>query len=454
MKLHLARLVTAIGSLAFAIPAFAQLQQNGTMWGVDYVLNPDTTHLLLPARSISTDPGIVTNLRWATQQPALVVVSQENPFVATDFIGSLMKRSSQPVQTISLWTPREKAMRPIYTGKGLYLISFDAVPNSNFGLLNFYKGDEQQVQLIPLNGGTAKSTKIPEDVSGQIIVSKSRPWAMLIASKFVGKIAQVSTYILNLQDGEWMETYNTKEQSFSYSGVLYLEKEDQVALALRGVNGQEGQTAVIDPTSGRVANILPFESFQALWNEQRKTPHTSLYRAISTRERTAPGRSPTDVLRVTIKPDLVAGGGAPASFYLQGVTTGEVSGDDKYLALVSSNMVGIREFAQTKTDGFKALMAQYEAQTLLSATKQVGIAFIMYSADNGDKFPSSESWQFELQAYLKDKEMMVGFDFKLGGKSLVGIEDPAKTVLGTIQGQFGTATVYADGSAKWTPIQG
>jgi hypothetical protein len=46
---------------------------------------------------------------------------------------------------------------------------------------------------------------------------------------------------------------------------------------------------------------------------------------------------------------------------------------------------------------------------------------------------------------------MTGFDFKLGGKTLSGIEDPAKTVLGTIQGQFGTATVYADGSAKWTP---
>jgi hypothetical protein len=199
-----------------------------------------------------------------------------------------------------------------------------------------------------------------------------------------------------------------------------------------------------------VAKILPFESFSEFFKEAKKSSRVPLYRAISTQERSAQGRAPTDILRVTIKPDIVAGGGAPPSFFLPGVTMGEVSGDDKYLAVVSSNMIGIREFAQTKTDAFKTLLAQHEAQTLLNAAKQVGIAFIMYSADNDDRFPGSESWQFELQAYLKNKDLMTGFDFKLGGKTLSGIEDPAKTVLGTIQGQFGTATVYADGSARWT----
>jgi hypothetical protein len=361
-----------------------------------------------------------------------------------------MKQTKLPVQTISLWTPGEKVMRPVMTGTSLYLSSFNVVPETRIGLLNLFVGDGQEIQMFSLNGGQGKRTKLPEEVSGEVIVSKSRPWAMMIGSSYKGKIATVSINLLNLQTGEWMESYNTREQPLSYSGSLYLEKDDQVAIALRGVNGQQGQTAIFDPLNGKVAKILPFESFSEFFKEAKKSSRVPLYRAISTQERSAQGRAPTDILRVTIKPDIVAGGGAPPSFFLPGVTMGEVSGDDKYLAVVSSNMIGIREFAQTKTDAFKTLLAQHEAQTLLNAAKQVGIAFIMYSADNDDRFPGSESWQFELQAYLKNKDLMTGFDFKLGGKTLSGIEDPAKTVLGTIQGQFGTATVYADGSARWT----
>jgi hypothetical protein len=441
--------ISIMGVVA-SLTGAAQAQQNGSMWGLDYVLAPETTHLLLPARSISSEPGLVTSVRWASQQPALVVMTQPSPFVASDFMASLMKQTKLPVQTISLWTPGEKVIRPVMTGTSLYLSSFNVVPETRIGLLNLFVGDGQEIQMFSLNGGQGKRTKLPEEVSGEVIVSKSRPWAMMIGSTYKGKIATVSINLLNLQTGEWMESYNTREQPFSYSGSLYLEKDDQVAIALRGVNGQQGQTAIFDPLNGKVAKILPFESFSELFKEAKKSAPVPLYRAVSTQERNAQGRGPTDVLRVTIKPDLVAGGGAPSSFFLPGVTMGEVSGDDRYLAVVSSNMIGIREFAQTKTDAFKTLLAQHEAQTLLNAAKQVGIAFIMYSADNDDRFPGSESWQFELQAYLKNKDLMNGFDFKLGGKTLSGIEDPSKTVLGTIQGQFGTATVYADGSAKWT----
>ncbi len=90
--------------------------------------------------------------------------------------------------------------------------------------------------------------------------------------------------------------------------------------------------------------------------------------------------------------------------------------------------------------------------TLLSNAKQAGTALMMYVQDYDEIFPPSDGeFVDRVDPYLKNRELLDGFDYHRPGEGLAGLEKPAETIMGTVDGLGGRAVVYADGHARWEP---
>ena len=100
-------------------------------------------------------------------------------------------------------------------------------------------------------------------------------------------------------------------------------------------------------------------------------------------------------------------------------------------------------------DQFKADRAAAQRSILLSNGKQVALEAIMWSADHDDKLPGSTNINDELMPYLKNSQLFDGLNWTYPGGPISGIESPAETILGTIDGADGQAVMYADGHVKW-----
>jgi len=48
----------------------------------------------------------------------------------------------------------------------------------------------------------------------------------------------------------------------------------------------------------------------------------------------------------------------------------------------------------------------------LSNMKQIGLAMMMYSADNNDGYPSSANWKYELSPYVRNSEVFTCLEIK------------------------------------------
>jgi hypothetical protein len=100
---------------------------------------------------------------------------------------------------------------------------------------------------------------------------------------------------------------------------------------------------------------------------------------------------------------------------------------------------------------YEELLRRAERLRLVSNSKQVGLALVMYAMDNKESFPAGGSNLSELVLpYLKNGDLLKGFQFTYTGPSEIGkIEKPAEAVLGYFDGPGGRAVVYADGHARW-----
>jgi hypothetical protein len=111
----------------------------------------------------------------------------------------------------------------------------------------------------------------------------------------------------------------------------------------------------------------------------------------------------------------------------------------------------VKPLISLEKTAYDDLLRRTEHLRLLSSSKQVGLALIMYAMDNKENFPAAGSNLSELiLPYLQNGDLLKGFQFTYTGPSEIGkIEKPAEAVLGYFDGPGGRAVVYADGHARW-----
>lgn len=129
---------------------------------------------------------------------------------------------------------------------------------------------------------------------------------------------------------------------------------------------------------------------------------------------------------------------------------GDASIGDSGSAVVysSGGVTFLRLIRKVPSEELAALL-QAEKARALSQAKQMGLGLIMYSNDWDDQLPIDISTVYP---YIKNQDLMNGFSYlHSGGYGETGVASPADTVLGQVSTVGGTAIVYYDGHAKWSP---
>ncbi len=148
----------------------------------------------------------------------------------------------------------------------------------------------------------------------------------------------------------------------------------------------------------------------------------------------------------------VPGRGAIASVRVPGVVIheGELHPTEPSFAIayISQGVTLVRALIHVPKEALLKAKADALKAELMSKGKQVGIAFQIFAADADDAFPENKGWEDRLMPYVRNRQLLAGFNYTYGGGPLGG-KDPGKTSLGFFSGAGGRAVVYADGSVRW-----
>jgi hypothetical protein len=108
----------------------------------------------------------------------------------------------------------------------------------------------------------------------------------------------------------------------------------------------------------------------------------------------------------------------------------------------TSNYAYVRPVIKISKSAYDKMIAEEERSSVMKDIAQIGVALLMYSADNDDRFPTKQEYDGgALDPYLQNSAMTQGFVY-LGGKPA---DDPAGTPLGYRQISGGRVVLYQDG---------
>lgn len=112
----------------------------------------------------------------------------------------------------------------------------------------------------------------------------------------------------------------------------------------------------------------------------------------------------------------------------------------------------VRPLVKVSLEAYKQARTAAIRSKIIDRAKQVVLGLLMYSNDYDDNLVSNAgNWQSQIEPYLKDMNLMDGFNLVFPGGLSTAIQNPAETVLGYIDGPGGRAVAYADGHVRWIP---
>lgn len=121
------------------------------------------------------------------------------------------------------------------------------------------------------------------------------------------------------------------------------------------------------------------------------------------------------------------------------------------VAYVTDDVILVRKLIRLPKSAFDIVDAAEKRMQALSKAKQMGTALLIYAADYDDKLPTDRNLKGIIDPYIKDSDMVDGFNYTFKGGALQDVKSPAETELGYVDGPGGRAVVYVDGHAKWVP---
>lgn len=125
--------------------------------------------------------------------------------------------------------------------------------------------------------------------------------------------------------------------------------------------------------------------------------------------------------------------------------------DNRSISYVEKGHLYYRPIYTMDRKQFEEAVSVAESTELMQQAKDVAIGIILFSADNDDNFPPTTGWQDAVLPYLKNRDLLNGFEFTppAGITNTTKMDDPANTPIGKIRGRFGTAIARGDGSIRW-----
>lgn len=126
----------------------------------------------------------------------------------------------------------------------------------------------------------------------------------------------------------------------------------------------------------------------------------------------------------------------------------EVSPSGEAVFYTANGVALIRDIVEVPAALFEQQTKSNQQAETMSNAKQIGLAIIMFAADNDDEIPAGLT-QEQIMPYLRNANVLNGFTYTFGGGKFAEIGAPAETELGFVAGSGGRAIIWADGHVTW-----
>ena len=451
-------IAVAIGFLA----AFVQGGVSNQPSEEDFVLTEKNAYLLLPPVAVGS--GQASMIGWSPTGRYLLV-SQSSPTMTPSLIKGALQGSPPPeISQTLLWWDKETS-RTISLGslKGL----------TPFSPLQWLAGSNVAIGIYDEAIPSAK-----EDDSRLRVV-------LVVADLGTGQFRRTTL-------GEWNEPEGYFKLDFSPTlpkaliSYIYAPMKKNAAgvrpesrVTLWTIDANLRQSSRVDAGPGALVQVMWHEGGQvaklslARFEERERKDRTVDFdlRTNQMLPQSAGSRPyrPSEVeapLRVTITPSQTTAGTItrrhPAA-WIESVKpteqsvallspksqTAALSPTNDAVAYEQDGIVMVRQLVVVPKELFFQARDTARKAIVMNQAKQVGLALLIFAADNDDKLPGPEQMPDCLKQYLQNEALMQGFQYTFGGGSLESIKNPAETAIGYIPGPGGFAWLYGDGHVVW-----
>lgn len=121
----------------------------------------------------------------------------------------------------------------------------------------------------------------------------------------------------------------------------------------------------------------------------------------------------------------------------------------KGVIYVSQGAVWYRSMMRMDRVVFEKIAKEAKKTVSISNARQLGTALMMLAVDNDETLPDGTDINAKIGRYIKNPELLNGFEYTFGGGRLADILSPAETQLGFVPGLGGKAIIFADGHVRW-----
>lgn len=381
-------------------------------------------YMMMPAESISG--GIVANHsisesgRWIVYQRQIAKSPEEVRAITSQNKGDWFAYDRKSKQSIKLKVPALTASVTVMGDDryGLFMVSDEQ--ESNIGFVDLTSGTSMRLQ--PHGGQVIYTGEFP--FAPFVMVQKSETDYLLLYPN--GKQGQ-----MQLSKGYRMYFPIGSDQASTYFFVRNREVSAFPSQQLT-YNNQTGATSFKNLTTEENNKI--FASLRPQTNFIVRPMGDMVYISQYSEERPAPNKS--------LIPDTAKVGPRSGRY--------DVANNSEFVIYQDAGALLLREIKPVDALTAQKVLEDDLKKELLNRAKQMGTAFAIYAADNEDTLPGAEGWEAKIRPYIKNDEMMKGFNYTFRGGDM-NVDNPAKTEMGFLMGPGGRAVVYMDGSARWIP---
>ena len=419
----------------------------------DFVSSAKSAKLLLPPEIVCKP--MVKEMYWSPSGRYLVVHRRIVDAKPDSVIGYILSRgqTSQTDEIVSYDLDTGKS-RLIDTFSNTEVIAdtVEFMGNSDFLFVSKVGvADSKNLIAYAMNVATGRSTTIYSGTAQQwvqFILSPTKPAGIAVVrnsrrtgERTITTSLSVAGFTATSPMGPVMDVAGNWLQWGGVNGdeaYAMQFKRDEKGVVVRDAKHRPIQIASKVDFAGR--RLVPLPEF-VVYEPKVSAPELSVVEIGANQKA---GTGPTVSLIPTEKEKAHAG------IVCTDASRGILAPKETVIAYVSLGSAYVRKLVPFDAEQYAKLLLAEERMQALSAAKQVGLATLMFAADYDDKYPTNDgSFADKVYPYIKDRNMLNGFVYTFPGGLASGIENPASTELGYINGPGGRAVVYADGHAKW-----
>lgn len=400
----------------------------------------DRAYVLGLARAVPVTSGEITDLRWSETGKTVLIERYETTPVKDE------RESSAMMCSLMLWNRRTNGLVQVHR--------YDAKqdPVYDFGVMP----DDKTVYIVSENVRTESSTLTISTIGQPPEVLRASPDEYVLAANTVGtSTLMVAVGSLGDSGTPQVSLFNLTTRNWtpipiSLKGgevISPIGANDRTSYLLRISSRSSKEVAYLRYVigSGKLQPVTSKEFNDAL--QTRPGPNLPITAEYG-QETLANGvKVPSIILRGTNEPPTNSRPDRPLHFAV-GVNRFELAPIGDGVIYTLDGLLIYRDIKDKDRAEYESPEGPLTRNQAILNAKQVGMALLMYAADNDDFLPAG-AFREAILPYLKDEGPLEGFIYTYQGGKWDDLREPGNTPLGFIKGPGGTATVYADGSVRW-----